>query len=276
MKRHSAVMVAVLIICAAIAGCGSKAAVNGDETRYALISTESDIYTTSAKETHRHTEAVTKTEKTTEETDGTDEPNGTDKPDGADKPNGTDEPDGQGEPNGIEITEAQSTEAPTAAPTEAPTETPVQPVTQEMIAEGTMLYERNRAEIQKVLAETNKIRKEAGFSPLVLDEQLCIEACVRAAELAHNNYFDHTRPAGRECFTLLDEMGISYCCAGENIAAGYVTAANVVEGWKNSTGHYANMVDPDFKKLGVGVIWLDSYQYDGKQLRVAWVQTFTD
>ena len=82
MKRHSAVMVAVLIICAAIAGCGSKAAVNGDETRYALISTESDIYTTSAKETHRHTEAVTKTEKTTEETDGTDEPNGTDKPDG--------------------------------------------------------------------------------------------------------------------------------------------------------------------------------------------------
>ena len=44
---------------------------------------------------------------------------------------------------------------------------------------------------------------------------------------------------------------------GENIAAGYPTAADVFAGWKASSGHKANMLSPDFKVLGVSLCLLE-------------------
>lgn len=43
---------------------------------------------------------------------------------------------------------------------------------------------------------------------------------------------------------------------GENIAAGYSTPEAVVEGWKNSSGHRANLLNPNFTELGVGYYYL--------------------
>lgn len=45
---------------------------------------------------------------------------------------------------------------------------------------------------------------------------------------------------------------VSYYTCGENIATGQKTPAAVVNDWKNSPGHYANMIDASFTKLGVG------------------------
>jgi len=122
--------------------------------------------------------------------------------------------------------------------------------------------------LQEVLDLVNKERAEAGLAPLALDEKLNEAAKVRAQEITSN--FSHTRPDGTDPFTVLQEYGCSYMSAGENIAAGQSTPAEVVESWMNSEGHRANILSPDFTKLGVGYCQVNSgYKY-------YWVQLFTD
>ena len=76
--------------------------------------------------------------------------------------------------------------------------------------------------------------------------------------------FDHTRPDGTTCFTALDDAGIRYSTAGENIAVGYSTPEQVVNGWMNSEGHRANILNASFTTIGVG------YDSTGRY----WVQLF--
>lgn len=122
--------------------------------------------------------------------------------------------------------------------------------------------------LQEVLDLVNQERAAAGLAPLTLDEKLNEAAKVRAQEITSN--FSHTRPDGTAPFTVLQEYGCSYMTAGENIAAGQSTPAKVVESWMNSEGHRANILSPDFSKLGVGYCQVDSgYNH-------YWVQLFTD
>ena len=76
--------------------------------------------------------------------------------------------------------------------------------------------------------------------------------------------FDHTRPDGSSCFTALDEAGIRYRAAGENIAYGQRTPEQVVEAWMDSPGHRANILSSYFTAIGVGYRSQGSY----------WVQLF--
>ena len=76
------------------------------------------------------------------------------------------------------------------------------------------------------------------------------------------------RPDGSSCFTVLPEFGIRYETAGENIAAGQKTPAQVVRAWMNSEGHRNNILNPDFTQIGVG------YTYTGRGYRHFWAQTF--
>lgn len=117
----------------------------------------------------------------------------------------------------------------------------------------------------EILKLVNKERKKNGLKALVLDSKLCKAADKRASEL--NRLFDHSRPDGSSCFTVLKQYGISYGAAGENIAAGYTSAKEVVKGWMNSPGHRANILSKNFKALGVG---------HKKSGRHYWVQLFTD
>lgn len=115
---------------------------------------------------------------------------------------------------------------------------------------------------EEVLYYCNIEREKAGVSPLVLDEKLCTAAGVRAKETVET--FDHTRPDGRSCFTAMDDIGYSYSYAGENIACGYSTAKAVVDGWMNSSGHKANILNPNFNRLGVGKsgnYWVQVFAY---------------
>ena len=105
---------------------------------------------------------------------------------------------------------------------------------------------------QEVLRLVNEIRAEAGVAPLTLDTTLCKAASMRALEMDYSNEVSHTRPNGKDCFSVLEFYGISFGTCGENIAAGQTSASSVVKGWKNSPGHYENMVNPSYTKLGVG------------------------
>lgn len=121
----------------------------------------------------------------------------------------------------------------------------------------------------EVVRLCNIERAEAGLSPLTLDPTVTKGAMIRANEII--NYFSHTRPDGNSCFTALEEVGANYMTAGENIACGYVSPEDVVDGWINSEGHRANILNENFNKIGVGYVYSSSGIY-----RHYWVQMFTD
>ena len=72
---------------------------------------------------------------------------------------------------------------------------------------------------------------------------------------------------GSSCFTVLPEFGIRYETAGENIAAGQRTPAQVVRAWMHSEGHRNNILNPDFTQIGVG------YTHTNRGYRHFWAQT---
>lgn len=107
----------------------------------------------------------------------------------------------------------------------------------------------------EVIRLVNVERANVGLPPLVKNEKACQAAEKRAAEIGIS--FSHTRPDGRACYTILDDMGIGYVTCGENIASGHPTAAAVVRGWMNSPGHRANILNEDYAEIGVGVWSVD-------------------
>ena len=117
----------------------------------------------------------------------------------------------------------------------------------------------------QVLDLVNSERAKNGLSRVTYDGAVACAAQKRAVET--ETLFSHTRPDGSRCFTALDECGASYRGAGENIAMGQATAREVMDDWMNSDGHRANILNPSFTKLGVGV----HKTTDG---RYCWTQMF--
>ena len=83
-----------------------------------------------------------------------------------------------------------------------------------------------------ILYYTNRIRMVNGLPPLSTFGALQSACDVRANELG--TLFDHTRPNGSDCYSVLGEMGISYMSAAENIAAGRTDPWDTINDWWNS------------------------------------------
>jgi uncharacterized protein YkwD len=121
----------------------------------------------------------------------------------------------------------------------------------------------------EVVRLVNIERQKVGRSALSIDYTLASAAETRAYEIME--VFSHTRPDNSSCFTIFDEFGINYGYAGENIAAGQHSPQEVVTAWMNSPGHKKNILDANFKHIGIGYINDTSAPY-----KDYWVQLFTD
>ncbi|MDE5539116.1 MAG: CAP domain-containing protein [Bacilli bacterium] len=141
--------------------------------------------------------------------------------------------------------------------------------TAELLPEAKKLANDYSSQVKEMLKYVNEYRAEVGAEPLTLDSELTKAAMARALELAYANKFSHTRPNGTTCFTILSELSYSYRTVGENIAAGNSTSKATAVQWRNSPGHYANMINKDFTKLGVGLVKLPGSKYT-----YYWVQLF--
>lgn len=118
-----------------------------------------------------------------------------------------------------------------------------------------------------MLKQVNAQRAKNGKSALTLNQSLCASARVRASEIAKDGCFSHTRPDGSGCFTAIS--GVSYRTAGENIAMGtwgYYGVDEIMDGWMNSEGHRANILNGDFSEVGFGCVVVNGNGY--------WVQMF--
>lgn len=122
-----------------------------------------------------------------------------------------------------------------------------------------------RAFEEEVIRLVNGIRADYGLSPLTENWELSRVARYKSADMSELSYFSHTSPTYGSPFEMIKSFGLSYRTAGENIARGYRSAEAVVNGWMNSSGHRANILNASFRYIGVG------YEPDGNY----WTQMFT-
>ncbi|MFI9336964.1 CAP domain-containing protein [Streptomyces althioticus] len=103
-----------------------------------------------------------------------------------------------------------------------------------------------------VLRLVNAERAKVGCSPVTADGALTTLATAFSDDMADRGFFDHTDPDGDTPWDRAQAAGIGNL-GGENIARGQADAEAVMEAWMNSPGHKANILNCDFKTLGVGV-----------------------
>ena len=99
----------------------------------------------------------------------------------------------------------------------------------------------------------NDERAKANCAALAADDRLTAAARGHSADMAARNYFSHTTTEGVEFATRITDAGYRWSRAGENIAKGQRTPAEVMSSWMNSAGHKANILNCNFKNIGVGV-----------------------
>jgi Ca2+-binding RTX toxin-like protein len=108
----------------------------------------------------------------------------------------------------------------------------------------------------QVLTLTNEFRAQNGLSALKLNTELNAAAYAHSEDMAKQDYFDHIGKNGSKPWDRAKVVGYEAQAMGENIAAGYTTAAEVVQGWINSPGHRANLLNTKYTELGVGYFYL--------------------
>ncbi|PTE67100.1 secretion protein [Staphylococcus devriesei] len=106
----------------------------------------------------------------------------------------------------------------------------------------------------------NSERKQHGLNTLNYSKSISNTARKHSADMADNNYFDHTNLDGDSPFDRLKKDKINFNSAGENLAYGQQSSIFAHEGLMNSLGHRKNILNTSFSTLGVGVEFNDKRQ----------------
>ncbi|MYX16807.1 CAP domain-containing protein [Streptomyces sp. SID8374] len=104
----------------------------------------------------------------------------------------------------------------------------------------------------EVLALVNQERAKVGCSPLTTSTALTSLAQNFSEDMAARGFFDHTDPDGDTPWDRAAQAGVQGLAA-ENIARGQADAQAVMDGWMNSDGHRANILNCDYKTIGIGI-----------------------
>lgn len=121
-----------------------------------------------------------------------------------------------------------------------------------------------------MLKLVNDYRVSKGKAKLRLSLDLGAAAKHHASDMAQHNYFSHTLYDGTSWSQNISNYGYpSGGWRGENIAAGHSLAVDTFTQWKNSPGHNANMLNSNYKEIGIGRAYGSKSTY-----RWYWTQTF--
>lgn len=105
----------------------------------------------------------------------------------------------------------------------------------------------------QVITLVNKQRVNNGLQPLTKNWTLAKMARCKSQDMVTHNYFSHTSPVYGSPFTMMQDFGLKFTAAGENIAEGQPTPQAVMNAWMNSPGHRANILSPAYNQIGVGM-----------------------
>jgi uncharacterized protein YkwD len=145
------------------------------------------------------------------------------------------------------------TPTPTPTPTPSPTPTPTPSLPTTFSPASVTLSAQER----QVIDLTNQARVQNGLAPLSIDLRLVGMAQVHAQAMALFKSMQHTLPQSRlpDLSSRANYVGYNFSRLGENIAFNYGDPASVVSGWMGSEGHRANILDPAFTQIGVGIAY---------------------
>ena len=106
---------------------------------------------------------------------------------------------------------------------------------------------------QQVFELVNKERAARGLATFKYNTNLAYVARLKSQDMINKKYFSHTSPTYGSPFEMMEQFGLRFSAAGENIAYGQRTAAEVMNAWMNSPGHRANILSSAYTTIGVGV-----------------------
>ncbi len=112
---------------------------------------------------------------------------------------------------------------------------------------------------KEVVRLVNEIRVQNGLKALTYNWELSRVARYKSQDMKDNRYFSHTSPVYGTPFQMMEDFGITYRSAGENIARGQTSPKAVVNAWMNSSGHRANILNASFTQIGVGYVAEGNY-----------------
>jgi Uncharacterized protein with SCP/PR1 domains len=105
----------------------------------------------------------------------------------------------------------------------------------------------------KMLELVNQERIKRGLKPLKADPQLTVVGRMHSQDMFSRGYFSHYTPEGKDPFDRMKAAHVHFLSAGENLALGQ-TLMICHEGLMNSPGHRANILNPSFGRLGIGIL----------------------
>jgi uncharacterized protein YkwD len=108
----------------------------------------------------------------------------------------------------------------------------------------------------------NNWRAQNGAGPLTVTSTITNATEWMNNDMGTNHYFSHTDSLGRSPWDRMCYYGYCYnTWKGENIAAGFTTAQSVFDAWKASSGHNANMLNANFKVMGLSRLYVAGSDY---------------
>jgi uncharacterized YkwD family protein/spore coat assembly protein SafA len=105
----------------------------------------------------------------------------------------------------------------------------------------------------EVIRLVNVERAKYGLPKLTQNWELCRVARYKSQDMINKHYFAHNSPTYGSPFRMMESFGFKFSAAGENIAMGQRTPAEVMRAWMNSPGHRANILSKNYSQIGVGV-----------------------
>jgi uncharacterized protein YkwD len=143
---------------------------------------------------------------------------------------------------------------------------------EEFFAHGTAALADLGAVRTAVLSRVNAERRAAGLAPLAANTLLDRAAQRHAEDMLRRSYFSHKGLDGSTILERVQATGYPARTVGENIAEGQFSVDQVMEGWMDSPGHRRNILERNFRELGVGVA--RGVSEPGRRHRIIWVQNF--
>ncbi len=116
-----------------------------------------------------------------------------------------------------------------------------------------------------LLNSTNAERRNNSQADLKLNEKLNEAAQAKANDMTSRNYWSHNTPDGEEPWVFINSTGYAYLKAGENLAYGFGTSAETIQGWMNSPSHRDNLLDKDYTEVGFGFANSSDYNSAGQE-----------
>ncbi|WUH78988.1 CAP domain-containing protein [Streptomyces sp. NBC_00435] len=104
-----------------------------------------------------------------------------------------------------------------------------------------------------VLALVNKERAAAGCGPVAMNAKLSTAARTYSDTMARSGVMSHTGPDGSSMTSRVEATGYKWSSLGENIARGQDDADSVMNSWMNSSGHRENILNCEYRDIGIGV-----------------------